>query len=450
MHATGVKGTVLVGGKDALNAFRPEQPLQNTRYAEPLSGDADDAPDFSANADVLAADIELERWTSADVELERWTTDTIRSPAARSMPPLDPPVRTSLRFGLSAAMVVILAAIVAMRIVPRTSTVADATRVDRSQPIAAQAEAASAPIPALPLVSSNRLMDVVPLSNATDPSAKRLTPPETPSTIPDQSAGKTSNRVSARQPPAVAKRDANTSRAPQPSLRTPPASSTRADNRPRPLVWSTSAAPSTAAPQPVATPIPNGPVPQVATRATVPVTPTDAPPPAAPTSGGTTGSLLPSSAPSSPTPSARVAPRDAVPAPPPAAAATVVPPPPPAAGAAPAAVATRAGEESAVRNVLGGYVSAYRSLNVDAAKAVWPSVDAKALGRAFSGLESQTLDFAECQISVAFVSATAQCVGTARFVPKFGHRNEHSEYREWNFEMKKNGERWAIARVTVH
>ena len=280
-------------------------------------------------------------------------------------------------------MVVILVAIVVVRIVPRTPTVDDATRVDRSQPVAVQAQAAPAAIPALPPAPSNRLTDVVPLSKATNPSAKRLTPPQTPSTAPDQTAGKSSNAVSARQRLAAAKQDANTSRVPQQSLRTPlypPLEPTIVCGRFGP---STSANPATAAPKPVLTPTPSLPVPQVATRATVPDTPTAAPPQAAPTSGGTTGSLLPSSAPSQPTPPARVAPRDAVAAPPPAAAATVVPPPLPAAAAA-AAVATRAGEESAVRNVLGGYVSAYRNLNVDAAKAVWPSVDTKALGRAFS------------------------------------------------------------------
>jgi len=115
-----------------------------------------------------------------------------------------------------------------------------------------------------------------------------------------------------------------------------------------------------------------------------------------------------------------------------------------------AAVAPRASEESAVRDVLGRYVRAYGGLNVSAAKAVWPSVDTRALGHAFAGLESQALYFADCQISVAIVSARAKCVGTAEFMPRVGNRSAHRDSREWTFEMKKAADQWTIARVDVH
>jgi len=115
-----------------------------------------------------------------------------------------------------------------------------------------------------------------------------------------------------------------------------------------------------------------------------------------------------------------------------------------------AAVAPRVAEESAVRDVLGRYVRAYGGLNVSATKAVWPSVDTRALGRAFAGLESQALYFADCQISMAIVSARAKCFGTAEFVPRVGNRSAHRDSREWTFEMKKAGDQWTIARVDVH
>src|SRR5204862_3240391 len=97
----------------------------------------------------------------------------------------------------------------------------------------------------------------------------------------------------------------------------------------------------------------------------------------------------------------------------------------------PAASATAgnaiAAEESAVRTVLNQYRSAFNALNAGAAKAVWPSVDVKALGRAFDRLESQEFEFAGCQISVVGVRATAACNGSARFVPKVGNRNARRE-----------------------
>ena len=122
---------------------------------------------------------------------------------------------------------------------------------------------------------------------------------------------------------------------------------------------------------------------------------------------------------------------------------------PPIAEAAPTAASAVAGEEVAVRNVLSRYRSAYQSLNVNAAKGVWPSVDAKALSRAFAGLQSQQFDFSECQIALDNNRATAACGGTARFVPKVGNRSERVEFRRWTFQMRKADEQWTIAKVDV-
>ena len=121
--------------------------------------------------------------------------------------------------------------------------------------------------------------------------------------------------------------------------------------------------------------------------------------------------------------------------------------------AATAEVAARSPEapnETVVLTVVARYVSAYDSLDVNAVKAVWPSVDAKALGRAFAGLESQSFHFDECRIVPDTSSAKAYCAGTAVFVPKVGNRHEHFEFREWTFEIEKTGEEWTIARVDVH
>ena len=102
-----------------------------------------------------------------------------------------------------------------------------------------------------------------------------------------------------------------------------------------------------------------------------------------------------------------------------------------------------------MRNVLSRYRSAYQSLNVNAAKGVWPSVDTRALSRAFAGLQSQEFDFSECQIALDNNRATAACGGTARFVPKVGNRSERVEFRRWTFQMRKADEQWTIAKVDV-
>jgi hypothetical protein len=99
--------------------------------------------------------------------------------------------------------------------------------------------------------------------------------------------------------------------------------------------------------------------------------------------------------------------------------------------------------------VLNRYRSAYNALNAGAAKAVWPSVDVKALGRAFDRLESQEVDFAGCQISVTGVRATAACNGNARFVPKVGNKTPRREPRTWTFEMRKANQQWTIDKVNV-
>jgi hypothetical protein len=106
-------------------------------------------------------------------------------------------------------------------------------------------------------------------------------------------------------------------------------------------------------------------------------------------------------------------------------------------------------EESAVRGVLNRYRSAYNDLNAAAAKAVWPSVDVKALGRAFDRLESQEFDFAGCQIAVTGSRATAACNGNARFVPKVGNKAGRREPRHWTFEMRKANQQWMIDKVSV-
>ena len=107
------------------------------------------------------------------------------------------------------------------------------------------------------------------------------------------------------------------------------------------------------------------------------------------------------------------------------------------------AVVTRS-EQSEIQRTLGQYRNAYQLLDAESARAVWPSVDVRALARAFDSLTSQELEFDNCQVDVAGEAATAQCRGTATYTPKVGKREPKLEPRQWTFHLRKVGEGWKI------
>jgi hypothetical protein len=120
--------------------------------------------------------------------------------------------------------------------------------------------------------------------------------------------------------------------------------------------------------------------------------------------------------------------------------------PAPATETAPAAPAEVL-DTQAIQRVLGQYRNAFNVLDSGAAKAVWPSVDARALSRAFDRLEEQAVQFSECNIAVTGVRATASCAGNAKYVPKVGNRSPHYEPRQWRFNLRKVDEGWLIEQV---
>jgi hypothetical protein len=129
---------------------------------------------------------------------------------------------------------------------------------------------------------------------------------------------------------------------------------------------------------------------------------------------------------------------------------------PPAIGApaAAAAIAPRSSaavipsarvDEGRVTQVLNQYARAYGKLDVSAARAVWPSVDERALARAFASLQSQDVSFDNCDVSVSGATATASCRGHASFVGKVGSREERTEQRQWTFELRRDdNDAWKI------
>jgi hypothetical protein len=101
-------------------------------------------------------------------------------------------------------------------------------------------------------------------------------------------------------------------------------------------------------------------------------------------------------------------------------------------------------DEALVRQALQRYRTAYEALDAPSAQAVWPAVNEAALARAFQGLESQRLSFDACTVQVGSDRAAATCHGTARYVPKVGNRDVHTEPRTWTFALSKTGPEWKI------
>ncbi len=122
---------------------------------------------------------------------------------------------------------------------------------------------------------------------------------------------------------------------------------------------------------------------------------------------------------------------------------------PPLGDAAPAALRDVAADEEAIGDVLGQYVEAYNRLDARAATRVWPTVDERALARAFAGLESQGITFEACDLSVKGAEATAACRGWARHVPKVGERDPISHPRQWTFRLQRTTSGWQIVQAQV-
>ena len=102
-----------------------------------------------------------------------------------------------------------------------------------------------------------------------------------------------------------------------------------------------------------------------------------------------------------------------------------------------------------VQAVLARYASAYERLDASAVKDIWPTVDERALARAFSDLDSQSIVFDECDLTIAGTRATASCRGTATYATSVGKRSNVMQTRQWTFLLEQSPERWEIQQVQV-
>jgi len=82
-------------------------------------------------------------------------------------------------------------------------------------------------------------------------------------------------------------------------------------------------------------------------------------------------------------------------------------------------------------------------------KEVWPSVDARALSKAFDGLRVQKLTFEACQTRAEARTGEVACRGETTYVPRVGGPDPRTESRQWRFRMAKRGADWVIDSVTV-
>ena len=227
-------------------------------------------------------------------------------------------------------------------------------------------------------------------------------------------------------------------RASLPPRPTPPRRpvSQRAEETPRPasaISASTSspAAPVVSSPALVAPP---NPVPPASVTSAATAT---APNPAAASAPASNSPSVP--APNSPP--ASVSDSPAASSPSPAAPPAVVSPP----SATPAGALTT--ETRAVAVALNRYQDAFSALDANAAHAVWPNVDAKALAKAFDQLEEQTFELEGCNITVTGARAEADCAGNARYVRKVGNKALRVEPRRWHFRLRQANDQWLIDAV---
>ena len=87
---------------------------------------------------------------------------------------------------------------------------------------------------------------------------------------------------------------------------------------------------------------------------------------------------------------------------------------------------------------------AYEQRDASLAKAVWPTVNERALARAFDGLRSQSVTFDSCWMNVFSVSADVECRGVTTYVPRVGGQYQRTESRQWTFRVEKGDNHWLI------
>lgn len=122
----------------------------------------------------------------------------------------------------------------------------------------------------------------------------------------------------------------------------------------------------------------------------------------------------------------------------------------PAEAAAVRAVVTPPTDRASIERLLQQYRDAYDRLDAPSAAVIWPRVDTRALGRAFSTLAEQDVSFERCDLDIAGVKANAKCTGEIRYVRRVGDQNPRVRRLEWSFALERVSDRWQIAQVSAN
>jgi hypothetical protein len=101
--------------------------------------------------------------------------------------------------------------------------------------------------------------------------------------------------------------------------------------------------------------------------------------------------------------------------------------------------------DASIRQLLQRYEDAYDHRDVQTAATLWPSLDQRALTRAFASLDRQDVSFDRCDIDASEERGSAVCVGTVRYVPSVGRGTEKEGRITWTFDLTRSGEDWRIA-----
>jgi hypothetical protein len=108
-------------------------------------------------------------------------------------------------------------------------------------------------------------------------------------------------------------------------------------------------------------------------------------------------------------------------------------------------VSTAHARDAGIRQLLQRYEDAYDHRDVQTAATLWPSLDQRALTRAFASLDRQDVSFDRCDIDASEARGSAVCVGTVRYVRSVGRSVEKEGRITWTFDLTRSGEDWRIA-----
>jgi hypothetical protein len=114
---------------------------------------------------------------------------------------------------------------------------------------------------------------------------------------------------------------------------------------------------------------------------------------------------------------------------------------------APAGTSATAARTASVQSVIDRYRQAFDTLDASSVAGFWPSVDSRALSRAFAQLDSQQLHFERCDIQLAGTRAFASCHGYVQLVRKAGSQDPRTESRQWTFTLGEVKDHWVILGV---